>query len=70
MALDVAIPAVVLVLVTLMMRFPERYRRGMARLCSVKAETLPPFPRTAAIALFIFFGFVLVVALLHHINWR
>jgi hypothetical protein len=44
----------VLVVLALIMRFPDQYRSGMARLCSVEEDRIPPYPRQAAIALSIF----------------
>lgn len=60
----------VLVVVILIVRFPQHYRRGMARLCSVEEDRIPVYPRSAAIALFVFFGFVLFFDLLRHFGWR
>jgi hypothetical protein len=59
-----------LIVLTLIVRFPEQYRRGMARLCSVEVDRFPPFPRVAAGALFIFFGAMLLFDLLHYVGWR
>jgi hypothetical protein len=59
-----------LVVLALIVRFPAQYRRGMARLCSVEQERIPPYPRGAAIPLFIFFGFVLVWDLVRYLGWR
>ena len=60
----------VIVVLVLIVRFPEQYRRGMARLCSVEVDRFPPYPRVAAVALFIFFGSILVFDLLHYLGWR
>jgi hypothetical protein len=59
-----------LVVLALIVRFPDQYRSGMARLCSVEEDRIPPYPREAAIALFIFFGFILVLDLLRYLGWR
>jgi len=60
----------ILVVLGLIVKFPERYRRGMARLCFVEEERFPPYPRTAAIALFVFLGCVLVWDLFRYLGWR
>lgn len=39
---------------------PRLYRKVLAPLCFLKEDDLPPFPRTAALALVIFFGLVVV----------
>ena len=65
-----AVLAGFLLVLALIVRFPSQYRRGMARLCSVEEERIPPYPRVAAIALFSFFGFILVWDLLRYLNWR
>jgi hypothetical protein len=39
---------------------PRLYRKLLAPLCSMQEDDLPPFPRTAALALLLFFGFVVV----------
>ena len=36
---------------------PKLYRKVLAPLCSLQEDDLPPFPRTAALALLLFFGF-------------
>ncbi len=59
-----------LVVLALIVRFPDQHRSGMARLCSVEEDRIPPYPRDAAIALFIFFGFILVLDLLRYLGWR
>jgi len=65
-----AVLAGVLVVLTLIVKFPSQYRRGMARLCSVEEERIPPYPRVAAIALFGFFGFILVWDLFRYLSGR
>ena len=70
MGISDAVLAVVLLVLALIVKFPAQYRRGMARLCSVEEERIPPYPRIAAIALFIFFGFMLVWDLLRYLGWR
>jgi hypothetical protein len=65
-----AVLAGVLVVLALIMRFPDQYRSGMARLCSVEEDRIPPYPRQAAIALSIFFGFILVLDFLRYLGWR
>ena len=70
MGMDDVILVVVLVGVALILRFPVQYRRAMARLCSVEEERIPPYPRTAAIGMLLFFGFVLVWDLLGHLGGR
>jgi hypothetical protein len=59
-----------LVVLALIVRFPDQYRSGMARLCSVEEDRIPPYPREAAIAPFIFFGFILILDLLRYLGWR
>ena len=59
-----------LVLLALIVKFPNEYRSGLARLCSVDEDRLPPYPRQAAIALFVFFGLILVWDLLHYLRGR
>ncbi len=39
---------------------PRLYRKVLAPLCFLKEDDLPPFPRTAALALVIFFGLVVL----------
>jgi uncharacterized membrane protein HdeD (DUF308 family) len=39
---------------------PRLYRKLLAPLCSMREDDLPPFPRTAALALLLFFGFVVL----------
>ncbi len=39
---------------------PKLYRKLLAPLCSVREDELPPFPRSAALALFVFFGLVII----------
>ena len=60
MGIHDAILVAVLVVLAQIVRFPDRYRTGMARLCSAEENRIPPYPREAAIALFVFFGFILV----------
>jgi hypothetical protein len=60
----------VLVVLALIVRFPDQYRSGMARLCSIGEDRIPPYPRQAAIALFIFCGFILVLDFLRYLGWR
>lgn len=59
-----------IIVLVLIVRFPEQYRRGMARLCSVEVDRFPPYPRVAAVVLFIFFGSILAFDLLRHLGWR
>jgi hypothetical protein len=61
---------VALLVLALIVRFPKQYRSGMARLCSVEEEHIPAYPRQAAIALSIFFGFVLAMDFLRYLGWR
>jgi len=70
MGMHDAVVAGFLVVLALIVKFPSQYRRGMARLCYVEEERIPPYPRIAAIALFIFFGFVIVWDLLRYLGWR
>jgi hypothetical protein len=70
MGMHDAVLAGVLIVLALIVKFPSEYRRGMAWLCSVEEERIPPYPRIAAIALFSFFGFILVWDLLRYLSWR
>jgi hypothetical protein len=70
MGMHDAVVAGILVVLALIVRFPVQYRRGMARLCSVEEERIPPYPRKAAIPLFVFFGLILVLDLLRDLGWR
>ena len=54
----------------LIVGFPKQYRSGMARLCSVEEDRIPPYPRQAAIALFIFFGLILIFDFLRYLGRR
>jgi hypothetical protein len=54
----------------LIVGLPKQYRSGMARLCSVEEDRIPPYPRQAAIALFIFFGLILVFDFFRYLGWR
>jgi len=60
----------VLVFLALMMRFPDQYRRGMARLCSVPENRVPAYPRSAAIGLILFFGLILVLDFVRYVASR
>ena len=66
---DLVIVAV-LVLLALIMTFPDQYRRGMAKLCSVREDRFPAYPRPAAICLFAFFGLILLVDLIRYAGSR
>jgi hypothetical protein len=66
---DAFLAAVIVVLV-LIIKFPEQYRRGMARLCSVEADRFPPYPLWAAVALSVFLGSILLLDLLRYIGSR
>lgn len=66
---DLVIVAV-LILLGLIMRFPDQYRRGMARLCSVPEDSFPAYPRSAAICLFVFFGLILLVDVIRYVGSR
>jgi len=70
MAVHDAVLVGVLVVLALIVRFPDQYRSGMARLCSVEEDRIPPYPRQAAIALFIFFGLIFVLDFLRYLGWR
>jgi hypothetical protein len=70
MGMHDAVVAGILVVLALIVRFPVQYRRGMARLCSIEEERIPPYPRKAAIPLFVFFGLILVLHLLRDLGWR
>jgi hypothetical protein len=65
-----AVLIVFLVVLGLIVGFPKQYRSGMARLCSIEEDRIPPYPRQAAIALFVFFGFILAFDLLRHLGQR
>jgi hypothetical protein len=60
----------ILVVLALIVRFPGLYQRGMARLCSAEEERIPPYPYKAAIPLFIFLGFILLLDLVRYLGWR
>lgn len=68
MGIHDAVLAGVLVVLALIVKSPSQYRRGRARLCSVEEERIPPYPRVATIALFSFFGFILVWDLLRYLS--
>jgi hypothetical protein len=56
----------VIATIFLTMRYPDEYRRAMARVCSV--EEFPPYPRSAAIALIVFLTLTLFVDFFHALN--
>jgi hypothetical protein len=62
--MDKAVLIAAIALVALIMRFPDQYRRGMARLCSVEEERLPAFRREFGIAMLIFLGCLLLSSLI------
>jgi len=49
-------------------RYPNEYRRAMARLCSVDPDDVPPYPRSLAIALAGFLALTLIPDVYHMLS--
>ena len=58
------IPILVVAFAAICLYDPKMYRKVLAPLCSAREDELPEFPRGAAVALIIFFGFVAISPLL------
>ena len=70
MLAEIVMPLAVLALVGAIMLYPNQYRRFMARLCSADEERIPPYPRSAAVAMIVFFGLIMLAALIRRYHWR
>lgn len=54
------IAIVVVVFAAVCLYDPKLYRKLLAPVCSLREDDFPEFPRTAALALLVFFGFVVL----------
>ena len=57
---EVFVAAFVVAFAILSLYDPNLYRKLFAPLCSMPEDDLPPFPRSAALALLLFFGLVVL----------
>jgi hypothetical protein len=58
---ELPITTFVVVFAVLSLYDPKLYRKFLAPLCSMREDDLPVFPRSAALALLVFFGFFVLV---------